>query len=289
MNIEKLEKLTGQIALYWDESEKKEATLKLLTSIKGANELEKKALSTLSWYIKNRWGESDSFIDVLSILNDVQNGIFHHEQVEGDDGAEVLDNDLEGKVFFLQAGHTVTGKGSGYWSPHAKDEKNEQKFWKARLLNVKSKLEARGAKVFMWDREEGIFGVHARRTRDLIKRRCPEAIVAVQGHWNAYEETSHGFEIIVVSKSGLLVGTCIAKRMKQRCPEMTARDYDGVREKSSGRGTAWLREVPPPAVILELFFASNPDEMSYFESDKGMLDLEWVIENGLADYALAMP
>ena len=283
MNKEDIITLAGQVALLWDEHSKRDTVLELCRSIESDTEIEKKSLETVAWYIKERWGNNDEYLNVLGILNDLQNGEFHIEQVEDLELADI-EQDLLGKVAFLQPGHTVRGKGSGYISPHAEQESNEQKFWLARLLNVKKRLEARGCKVFLWARTEGGFGTHARKTQSLIRQRCPDAMIALQGHWNAATPKAHGYEVIVTSKAGLMVGVCISKRMKERFPDMTARDYDGVREKSTGRGVAWLKQVPPPAGILELFFASNQTEMKRFESEGGKLGLEWVIENGVADY-----
>lgn len=104
--------------------------------------------------------------------------------------------------------------------------------------------------------------------RGIRKEKCD---LAIELHFNSYaKDSASGYEYLYFegSKNGKRLANCFLKSHGESFTEQTSR---GVKSTDTvQRGAAFLRRVPPPAVICEPFFGSSPTDWTIFEY-KGLL------------------
>ena len=95
--------------------------------------------------------------------------------------------------------------------------------------------------------------------------------LAIELHFNSYsKKKASGYEYLYFmgSKNGKRLADCFLKAHGESFTSQTSR---GVKSTDAvQRGAAFLRRVPPPAVICEPFFGSSPKDWDLFEY-KGLL------------------
>jgi len=104
--------------------------------------------------------------------------------------------------------------------------------------------------------------------RAIRKEECD---IAIELHFNSFaNENAAGYEYLYYtgSKNGERLANCF---LKAHGDSFTAQTSRGVKSTDTvQRGAAFLRRVPPPAVICEPFFGSSPKDWAAFEY-KGLL------------------
>lgn len=136
---------------------------------------------------------------------------------------------------------------------------------------IAAKLKESGIASIVIDNYAGS-GYGAAMTWLATKLRAEKATVAVELHFNSADETAaNGYEYLHWHSSA--TGKELATRilMAQRAAFKSAKARGVVPIDNSGRGAAFLRLTPCPAVICEPFFGSNKDEWETYSGGKKAL------------------
>ncbi len=295
--VKSIQQLVGLAWTDWDEPEMKLPGLEFLNGIKAATAAQKESKAEVQQLVANSWGQSEKLDEFSNLLAAWAKGDIHATGfdsiavVDGKSappsGPAIVNSNLpraNGEQIAICVGHTLSGKGSGYMNKFV-SVKNEQ-IWNNEIANlVRDILEQQGAAAEIYFRTIGSYSKFTADSASQIRQRQPQCKAAIELHYNAYKDPkSNGCEFICFSTSGGRLARALANSFKEHFPEQRMRQDRGILKLSSGRGTGWLKRVPPPAVIAEPFFASNAKEIRFF--DKKKVELAEAYAEGLLKFAL---
>ena len=292
--VKKIQQLIGIAWTDWDEPEMKVPTLEFLNGITASTAGQKQSKAEAQQLIANSWGNGEKLDEVSNVFAGWAKGDIHATDFDTvavvDDsstGPNIITSTLpraNGEQIAICVGHTKSGKGCGYFNTFV-STKNEQ-VWNDEVAHlVQNILLQQGASPEIYYRTHGSYSQFTKNSAAQIRQRQPQCKAAIELHYNCSDSSkSHGCEFIYYSGNGGRLARALASSYAERFPNMTMRRDRGILKLSSGRGTGWLKKVPPPAVIAEPFFASNSKEMKFF--DKKKAELAEAYAEGLLKFAL---
>jgi len=295
--VGKIQQLVGLGWTDWDEPEMKIPALEFLNGIPAITPAQRQSKAEAQQLVANSWGKAESLDEFSNLLAAWAKGDIHVigfdsiAVVEGTSPASpkpsILGANLpraNGEQIAICVGHTLTGHGSGYLNQFVAT-KNERT-WNAEVANlVRDILEQQGASPEIYFRTIGSYSKFTADSASQIRRRQPRCKAALELHYNAFTDPkSNGYEFIHYSSNGGRLARALATAFQEQFPDKRMRHDRGVLKLSSGRGTGWLKKVPPPAVIAEPFFASNQKEMKFFDQKKEELAVAYA--EGLLEFVL---
>ena len=143
--------------------------------------------------------------------------------------------------------------------------------------NLRAELTARGiaSEVVHW-----YGGNSYGAAMSWVGKKCREAgfTAAIELHFNAASAQANGHEFLFFHTSAKAhrLAAAFAESFQHRFPFSRPRAQSGLlRRSAADRGTLFLRRTPCPAVILEPFFGSNPEEWDYFSANKKLLAISY--------------
>lgn len=105
--------------------------------------------------------------------------------------------------------------------------------------------------------------------QDVEKEKCD---IAIELHFNSYSSSkAEGYEYLYyhTSNNGRRLAECFCKAHSETFKVQKDRGIKAV--EPDGRGSGFLRSVPPPAVVCEPFFGSSPKEWILFDVKHSLL------------------
>ena len=285
--VKKIQQLIGVAWTDWDEPEMKAPTLAFLDSIDAPTADEQRSKAEARQLITDFWGNGDQLDEFSNLLVAWAEGDFHATDfdptaVAEPDPAVSSDADLiadlpraNGQEVAICVGHTASGTGSGAQNKFA-EIKDENKWNEEVAFLLRDILTRRGASPQIYYRTDGSYSAFIRNQSTEMRATQPNCKCAIELHYNAVEDpTARGCEFLCYSNSGASLARELVGAYKAQFSDMRLRQDNGVIKLSSGRGTGWLKKVPPPAVIAEPFFSSNPEEMIFFDAKKRELAMAY--------------
>ena len=178
---------------------------------------------------------------------------------------------------YLSAGHR--GRGTGAYSKRNGDEADHTIMFRNRLYeSLKAKLSFRHKVRIDSDGEE-----ESRVIRD-INNFCGNKGVAIEFHFDASSKAEPNGSTVFIADEASNTSISIAEDIAPLVSDMLGVRNRGVRrEKSTARKTiGFLRQTKCPAVLIELCFLTNDDDIDKF--NKGIDNLV----GALTEYLAAM-
>lgn len=152
------------------------------------------------------------------------------------------------------------------------DGTSEHEFNSELLGRVQEKLGAVGVESEIFDMYGGS-GYTAAMTDVAGKLRKYGADIAVEAHFNSSDSaTSNGYEFLYwhTSGKGARLATIFLSEHGRYFPKARARGLVPI-DSEKKRGGGFLKRTHCPAVILEPFFGSNPNEWESYSADMNRL------------------
>lgn len=119
------------------------------------------------------------------------------------------------------------------------------------------------------------------------KLKSDGAEFAVELHFNAAGPTAAGYEYLYwhASAAGKNLAQAFLDAHRKALPQFQNR---GIKLRTaSDRGAFYLQRMPCPAIILEPFFGSNPDEWKFYGSNPAAL--QGVYQQAIFAYVATLP
>lgn len=194
-------------------------------------------------------------------------------------------------TFCTDAGHGGRDSGASW---HNVLEKNLNLVYTS-LLN--SALKERGHKVFTTrDRDSNVpnLSTRCRLVNAHQKQQAPEfdAIISIHCNVAAYKENGiykaksdrRGFYAIYSQESQK--STQLAKAIAQACDNASLNlNHEGMLSTAQlGRSLAWIHKTTPTAVLLELGFMTNPEELTLLQSSDYQAKMVEALSVGIENY-----
>ncbi|MFQ3237431.1 MAG: N-acetylmuramoyl-L-alanine amidase [Paraglaciecola sp.] len=285
--VKKIQQLIGVAWTDWDEPDMKAPTLAFLNSIDALTAGEQRSKAEARQLITDFWGNGDQLEEFANLLAAWAEGEFHASDFDFSvaiESAEEVSGDVEpisdlpmanGQEVAICVGHTPSGRGSGAQNKFAVI-KDEHKWNEEVALLLRDILSRRGALPHIYYRTDGGYGTFVMKQAKEMRAKQPNCECAIELHYNAADDPkAKGCEFLCYSDFGVRLARELSNAYKAQFPGITLRRDKGVYKRSSGNGVGWLKTVPPPAVIVEPFFASNQKEMAFFDVNKRELAMAY--------------
>lgn len=226
------------------------------------------ALYTLRWYVSNEWTKKESQDDAYDIVTELLDEEPTHLDFDGTPSNVIVNEPVEDtefkdvggkKVAFCVGHNKYTGarshEGDDEWTTRNEVTKRAQK-----ILQDKGVT----AKIFYRDSSLG-YGAAMRKHGKNID--AFGADIAIEIHFNSYNEQSNGMEMITTTKESGEVFKPFIQTFHKHYPDVVIRHGDGIVLRPSGRGSGFCRAPKCPAGVWEPCFASNPTEWNRFDDE----------------------
>lgn len=236
------------------------------------------ALYTLRWYFVNRWGFDKltqlEVVDLITeLLEDAPTHVDHDRLPNPNAIVDPEEEELkyyrpelkkpfikEGLKVGLAIGHN---KYTGASSYEGDDE------WitrKAVTIEAQKLLAEFGveSKIFIRDRSLGYGSAMSKHGRDM---KSYGSGVNVEMHFNSYNETSTGTEMIVSSSKSGNYFKPLCKNFAKNY-DLPLRGKEGIQLRPSGRGSGFCRRTPGRSGVWEPCFASSSDWLKVDDKPK---------------------
>jgi len=162
---------------------------------------------------------------------------------------------LKGIRVGLAAGHTPDGTGGS--------GATGEKAWNTIMVDhMRSQLSAKGAMVYVHAHEIVGYGARMQDYFDSVKATLGSADVIWDFHYNAYNGTAKGFEMLYAHSESL--ARSVTDEFAISFPKSVLRGDRGLKQCLTGNGSGFLVKSPWPALLPEPFFGDNPNEVAVF-------------------------
>jgi len=117
---------------------------------------------------------------------------------------------------------------------------------------------------------------------DEAYRNTRGMLAMVELHCNAYDGSARGHEFLYNASPNF--ARSFADHFQRAFPNSVARGEKGIRQRSSGDGSYFLRKSPVPAVIAEPFFIDNASEYTFFTQPQNVDKYVKALADAIEEY-----
>ncbi len=168
------------------------------------------------------------------------------------------------------------------------------------VLKLNAELKKRGHTVFTTrtsDINVPPLGTRCRLVNEHHRQQAPQFDLLVSIHCNAAAVKENGMYKAVSSRRGLYAiysqeseaSRAAAQAVSQQCAaaDIHLNHHGMLSTVQLGRTLAWIHKTIPPAILIELGFMTNPDELALLKSDTYRGKLVTSLADGIENYLSA--
>jgi len=180
------------------------------------------------------------------------------------------------KQIAIARGHTW-GTGASGWG-----DIDETDYNRKLAYLIEKELTERGWLVYNHEHKISSYERRINAYVDAAKKYVPEMKCMLDLHCNAYDGSARGHEFLYHQSPNL--SKSLAKHFQESFPNSVARGSNGIKQRSTGNGSYFLRHSPVPACISEPFFIDNAEEYNFFTQPQNMNLMAKAFADGIEDY-----
>ncbi len=165
------------------------------------------------------------------------------------------------------------------------------------VLKLNTELKKRGHTVFTTrtsDINVPPLGTRCRLVNEHHRQQAPQFDLIVSIHCNAAAVKENGVYKAVSSRHGLYViyseesetSRAAAQAVSKQCAaaDIQLNHHGMLSTVQLGRALAWIHKTIPPAVLIELGFMTNPEELTLLRSDTYREKMVTTLADGIEQY-----